>query len=147
MRFKQGKYIPHNSEKYVGNANDIVYRSSWEQKFMIYLDTNPSVLKWGSETVVVPYFYQVDNKWHRYFVDFVMTVKNSSGATVTYLVEIKPTKDTEAKMPKRITEKSKANYMKALLTKEKNEAKWKAATEFAQVNGMIFKVITEKELF
>lgn len=147
MRFKQGKYNPINHDKYVGDINDVVYRSSWEYKMMYYLDFNPAVLRWGSETVVVPYFYEVDQKWHRYFVDFVMTVRNSKGQEVTYLVEIKPKKDTEAKMPKKMTEKSKMNYTKALLTKEKNEAKWKAATEFATNNGMIFKVLTEDELF
>lgn len=147
MGFKQGKYIPKNPEKYMGDTSDIVYRSSWEYKFMNYLDFNPAVLKWGSETVVVPYFFELDQKMHRYFVDFIMSVRNSAGDIVTYLVEIKPKKDTIAKQPKRMTEKAKANYMKSIYTMEKNKAKWEAAKKFASENNMIFKVITEDELF
>lgn len=147
MAFKQGKFTPFNPQKYVGDVSDIVFRSSWEQKMCQWLDFNPAVLKWGSETVVIPYFYEIDNKWHRYFVDFIMTVKNSKGIEVTYLIEIKPKKDTVANKPKRMTEKAQMNYTRALLTKSKNEAKWKAATEYATQNGMTFKVITEDELF
>ena len=39
MSYK-GKYNPRNPEKYKGNPHNIIYRSLWERKFMVYCDTN-----------------------------------------------------------------------------------------------------------
>ena len=66
----KGRYRVQNPKKYRGNLSEVVYRSSWELKFMKWCDTNSSVLEWGSETTVIPYKSPVDNKIHRYFVDF-----------------------------------------------------------------------------
>ena len=38
-------------------------------------DLNPDVLKWGSEETVIPYVSPLDNKIHRYFVDFYIQVR------------------------------------------------------------------------
>ena len=51
----KGKYVPENKEKYKGDIRKITYRSSWERWIMQWLDRNPRVAKWGSETVVIPY--------------------------------------------------------------------------------------------
>ena len=54
MTYK-GKYIPKNPQKYKGNPSQIIYRSLWERKFMVYCDRNDKVIEWGSEEVIVPY--------------------------------------------------------------------------------------------
>ena len=69
MSYK-GKYRPTNKRKYKGDVNSIVYRSLWERKFMVYLDTNPDITEWGSEEIVIPYVSPLDGKRHRYFPDF-----------------------------------------------------------------------------
>ena len=84
----KGRYKVANPKKYKGDLTEVVYRSSWELKFMRWCDHNKNVLEWGSETTIIPYRSPVDSKLHRYFVD--LKVKYKSGKTV--LIEIKPEK-------------------------------------------------------
>jgi hypothetical protein len=49
-----GTYKPVNPKKYRGNPNQVVYRSLWERKLMVYCDNNDAVLEWGSEEVIIP---------------------------------------------------------------------------------------------
>jgi ABC-type phosphate transport system substrate-binding protein len=84
----RGIYNPINPQKYVGDITKIVYRSSYELRFMKWCDLNHNVLQWGSEEVVVPYISPVDNKTHRYFVDFFIKVKNREGMIKKYLIVI-----------------------------------------------------------
>ena len=72
----KGKYAPQNPEKYKGNAKNIIYRSMWELRFMKYCDSNPSILEWSSEEIVIPY-RSLDNKIHRYYPDFWIKYKNA----------------------------------------------------------------------
>eukprot|EP01047_Picozoa_sp_COSAG01_P106055 COSAG01_NODE_35203_length_535_cov_1.513761_1_plen_77_part_10 len=67
-KYRQGRYKPINREKYV-DSSDPVYRSSWELKFFKWADSNNRVLKWGSESIIVPYISPLDGRVHRYFVD------------------------------------------------------------------------------
>ena len=76
----KGRYRISNPSKYRGDIHDVIYRSSWELKFMKWCDTNSSVLEWGSETMIIPYKSPVDSKVHRYFVDFQIQIKEKTGA-------------------------------------------------------------------
>lgn len=139
----KGKYRVSNPSKYRGDIKDIVYRSSWELKFMKWCDTNPSVIEWGSETMIIPYKSPVDNKVHRYFVDFYIKIKNKDGNAVKYLIEIKPEKFTKPPIiPKRKTRK----FIEEVFQYGVNQAKWKSADEFCMDRGMKFLVLTEKDL-
>ena len=66
----RGRYIPKNPDKYRGDRSNIIYRSSWERKLMVYCDITEAVIEWGSEEVIIPYLSPVDNRIHRYFPDF-----------------------------------------------------------------------------
>ena len=137
MRYK-GKYTPRFPQKYKGNPSNVIYRSSWEYKFMVWADTSTSVAEWGSEEIVVPYISPVDGKRHRYFPDFYIKVKGKK-----YMVEVKPLYQTkEPKTQKRIDKK----YIREVVTYSVNRAKWKAAQKFCKANGWQFQIITEKEL-
>jgi hypothetical protein len=139
----KGRYRVLNPSKYKGNLSEIVYRSSWELKFMRWCDINASVLEWGSETVIIPYKSPVDNKFHRYFVDFYVKIKNKDNKIVKYLVEIKPEKFTKPpEVPKRQTKK----FILEVFQYGTNQAKWKAANEFCQDRGMKFLILTENDL-
>jgi hypothetical protein len=139
-----GRFTPKSPNKYKGDVTNIIWRSTWELRFLKYLDTNPAILEYGSEEVVVPFISPLDGKRHRYFVDFYFKVKTKEGLTKKYLVEVKPYSQTiEPKRPKRITE----SYMSSVYTYLVNQAKWKSAKEFAKNSGMEFIVLTEKELF
>jgi hypothetical protein len=146
-KYKQHRYIVKNKEKYVGDVDNVIYRSSWEQKCMIYFDMQPSVLEWSSEEVVIPYYWEIDQRMHRYYPDFYIKVKTQNNEIKQYILEIKPIKDTVVKQPKRMTEKAKKQYIENVLVVSKNKCKFEAAEKFCKEKGMIFKVLTEKELF
>ena len=88
----KGRYAPKNPIKYAGDPSKIIYRSLWERKFMVFCDTNPSVIKWASEEISIPYFSPIDNEYHQYYPDFTIKVKGKTNSIKTYLIEIKPEK-------------------------------------------------------
>lgn len=133
-----GKYKPKNPAKYKGDPSNVVFRSMWERYCFVWLDDNPTIVSWSSEETVIPYFYEVDKRYHRYFID----LKFTTTANETFIVEIKPHKETEP--PKR-PDKTK-RYLNEAMTFVKNQNKWKAAENFAKDNGWKFMIWTEKEL-
>jgi hypothetical protein len=137
--FHKRKYIPVFPEKYTGDTTNIIMRSSWETRFANWCDKNPNILKWSSEETIVPYRCPTDNLIHRYFVDFKITTSVGK----TYLVEVKPAAQTQ---PPVYPGKRTQRYLTESLTYMKNQAKWKAAHEYAKDRGWEFKIITEHEL-
>ena len=136
-----GRFVPTKPQKYLGNPTNIWYRSLWERRVMVHLDTNSSVLEWSSEEIVIPYLSPVDSRYHRYFPDFF--VRTTTGAII---LEVKPRAQSimpEKKDNKRVTKR----YLEEVMTYGINQAKWKAAIEYCEDRGWKFKVITEKELF
>ena len=142
MAYK-GRYNPVNPKKYKGNSHNIIYRSLWERKFMVYCDTNDKVLEWGSEEIIIPYISPWDSKVHRYFPDFYIKVKQSNGNLKKFIIEVKPKKQTRP--PKPVERKTK-RWIKEVRTFGINEAKWKHATKWCKDNDMEFKILTEEEL-
>ena len=142
MAYK-GKYKPSYPKKYKGDPTNIVYRSLWERKFMVYCDKNERILEWGSEELALPYRSPLDNRIHRYFPDFYIKVIENNGQIQKYLIEIKPKKQTiEPKVKKTKTK----GYIYEVTEWAKNQAKWKVAQEFCEDRRWKFKIITEDEL-
>jgi hypothetical protein len=143
MRYLQGKYKVRNVEKYMGDPTNVIYRSSWELKFLNWCDNNPSVVSFSSEEIVIPYKSPVDGKYHRYFVDFMIKIRTKDDITKTYLVEIKPKKQT---MPPEQKQRITKQYITEVVTWGINQAKWKAAAEYCLDRGWEFKILSEKDL-
>ena len=142
MAYK-GKYQPSFPRKYKGDPTNIIFRSLWERKFMVYCDKNANVLEWASEEIAIPYVSPVDHRSHRYFPDFYMKVKETDGAIKKYVIEVKPLKQcSPPKKPKRQTK----GYIREAFEYAKNQAKWKEAREWCADRQWEFKVVTEKEL-
>ena len=138
-----GKYYPSFPRKYKGDPTNIIYRSLWERKFMVYCDKNAKILEWGSEEIALPYISPHDSRVHRYFPDFYIKVQENTGKVKRYLIEVKPLKQTvKPKKPKRQTK----GYIREAFEYARNQAKWKAAREYCADRMWEFKVITEKEL-
>lgn len=109
----------HVSPKCVTPIN---YRSGWELKYALYLDTNASVVSYRYEPYAVEYVSNYrTGKRRKYFPDFELRM--SDGSLV--LVEIKPKRKL------------------SLLT---NIKKFAAAAAMCVLNGMTFQVVTEVEL-
>lgn len=142
-KYYQGKYTPKFPEKYTGDPTDIVYRSSWELRFMNWCDSESSIVKWSSECTIIPYRCGTDNKLHRYFVDFKIQVKSKDGSSKTFLVEIKPSTQTA---PPKYPGKRTKRYLNESMTFIKNQSKWDAAELYSKDRGWEFIIITEKQL-
>lgn len=141
--YKQGIYRPINPNKFLGKTNPI-YRSGWELKFFRWADTNPNILAWGSENIIIPYINPLDQKVHRYFVDNFIVFKDKDGNKQKLLIEIKPSKQTI--QPTVTKGKHKKTILYEQTTWITNQAKWLAAKEWAKKKSMEFVILTEKEL-
>jgi hypothetical protein len=142
-KYYQGKFRPRNPKKYKGDITNIVYRSSWELKFLNYCDKNESIIEYASEEIVIPYRSPIDNKIHRYFVDFYVKIKDKSGNIAKYLIEIKPKKQT---LPPKIPTRKTKYYINEVLEYVKNQAKWSSAENFCLDRQWKFLILTENEL-
>lgn len=144
---KPFKFVPKNKEKYVGDVSNIVMRSSWEKRFALWCDNNPSVIKWNSEGTPIQYWHSVDQKHRRYYIDFFIQIKVKDGSIKNMAIEIKPYGETiPPKVPKRKTPKTEQRYINECITYQRNQDKWKAAKEWCSNNGFEFIVMTENEL-
>ena len=143
MAYK-GKYIPINPKKYVGNSSQIIYRSLWERKLMVYCDRNDNIIEWGSEEVIVPYRSPWDGKMHRYFPDFYMKVKQTNGTYKKFIIEVKP--KAQCKEPTKTPKRKTRKWYKEVQTWGINQAKWKSATDYCENRGMEVKILTEDHL-
>ena len=142
MSYK-GRYSPSYPRKYKGNPSNIIYRSLWERKFMVYCDLNQNILEWGSEEIVIPYRSPIDNRVHRYFPDFYVKLKETTGKTKKYIIEVKPKKQTKPpSRPKRQTK----GYLREVYEYARNQAKWEAAVDYCKDRLYEFKIMTEDEL-
>lgn len=135
----QGYFIPTNPQKYVGtNVNIITYRSSWEKDLMFTCDLNPAVVQWAAEPFCIPYFDPVTQLKRQYWPDFLITYMKPDGTLVQEVVEIKPYKQC-------LLENAKSR--KAKMTVITNQAKWQAAQAFCDANGLVFRIMTERQLY
>ena len=139
----KSRFKPLHPSKYKGDPNNIICRSSWERKFCQWCDMNNSIISWASEEFSIPYVSPKDNRVHKYYPDYLIKVKEKNDMIKTYVVEVKPYKQTRPpKTPKRKTK----SYLTECVTYAVNQAKWKAAKEFCEDHRIEFKVVTEKEL-
>jgi TnsA endonuclease N terminal len=145
MRYgpKQGIFKPFNPHKYKGNPTNIIYRSSWELKFMVYLDKHPSIIWWQSEEKPIPYRDPNNGKIRRYFVDFIFQYRDINQNVKTMVVEIKPYHQTKQPVKKQRPTK---RYITELAEYVRNQAKWEATNKYCKEKGWEFKILTEYEL-
>jgi hypothetical protein len=136
-RWAQGTYQVINKDKYVGTRAPR-YRSGWEFGFMKFLDNNINILQWASEAVQIPYCHPLTGKQTIYVPDFLITYRTKNNTMRAELIEIKP------KSQSIIEEKMKSRDRAVVAI---NYAKWASAQKWCKQNGVIFRVLTESDLF
>lgn len=134
--FKQGFFKVRNPQKYIGNINNIVYRSGWEKRFMEFLDTSPKVKRWNSEDCIINYKSTLDGRIHRYFMDFYLEDIYDR----KYLIEVKPYAQTQPP----IRGKNLKTYTNACITFQRNLDKWRMAKKICDSKGINFRLLTER---
>jgi hypothetical protein len=138
LKFAQGIFTPKHPEKYVGNRLPYC-RSSWETTFCMFCDNNPAVQQWSSEPVKIPYRDPLTGKHTVYVPDFLISYIDRYQKKHVEMVEIKPANQ----MIKERVGKNPYNQAQFV----KNQAKWAAATQFCNQQGIKFRVINEMDLF
>lgn len=137
-RFARGKYAIANPEKYIGKKIP-VYRSSWEYHFMKFCDTHPSVQKWASEAISIPYRCPITGKHTVYVPDFFIQYIDKTGKMFVELIEVKPRNQTVLEK----VGKSRNNQIEYT----RNVAKWRAAQAWCKAQGIKFRVVNEQDIF
>jgi hypothetical protein len=138
VKFARGKFVMRNPAKYVGIKMPI-YRSSWEHKFMQFCDTNPSVQKWASEAIQIPYRDPLTGKNTVYVPDFFIQYVDKYGKMHVELIEIKPASQS-------ILERvGKNKYNQAQFVK--NQAKWESARNWCKQQGIVFRIVNENDIY
>ena len=162
-RYHQGVYYPRHPEKWVTKEN--IYRSSWEEKFMQYLDNNPNVIRCGSEPISVQYRNPIKNLEYcvknnldpkdprnfqiaNYWLDFWCEMKMGDGSVKKFFIEVKPHAETVAPKPLNESAKlrDKKKFNRQASTYLVNTYKWAAAKKFCQDRGCEFMIVTERTL-
>jgi hypothetical protein len=105
---------------------------------MRFCDSNDHILQWASESVRIPYRHPLTGKTTNYVPDFLITYRTRNNKVCAELIEIKPKKQSvlEAKMNDRDRAIVAINY-----------AKWDAAQKWCRKQGLVFRVITEDQIF
>ena len=147
----QGEYKPINASKYKGKW-PIYYRSSWEKRLCSFFDCNDNVIKWTSESIIVPYYNPITQRTHRYYPDFSVEYYDQDGVLIKEIIEVKPERDAaiaegRAAPPARGKRQSVEAYMRQMATHVKNTQKWDAAKVIATKMGYKFRVVSEKDMF
>lgn len=134
--------------------NPPYFRSSWEMRLMSYFDMNKNVVRWGSETLIIPYTSTVyimegrENTGRRYYVDFYVEMRTPNGIINKIAIEVKPKKERlPPNPPKKKSKKALENYNEAVKTYMTNQDKWRMAEMWCKANGMIFQVMDETNIF
>lgn len=161
----QGYYTVKNKEKYIGNSALVIYRSSWELAFCRWCDYSPSVIRWSSEPMKVPYYDRVSKleeckkygldpnnpvNWvvKNYNLDFWVEIDKQDGTTEKLFVEIKPSNKLVKPLPPSPNAPLKEQKKFVAAAKEYliNEAKFAALNAWAEKSGGKFFIFTEKTL-
>jgi len=134
-KFKQTKVLTEKYSGYKGKKQVIELLSSWEIKAVNYLEQLYKLKRidgWSSEESVFEYRYSLDNKVHRYYMDFTL-LKNDK----VIFVEVKPKAETiPPKRPKEFkTDKQQRYYHSKVQTYIKNQDKWNAVDEWCNTQN------------
>lgn len=133
-----GKYVPINPEKYIGNIDNITYRSSWEQYFNQYVDTSEHVLYWASEGIPIKYYHPFYKEIRTYYPDYFVVYVDKHNVEHREIIEIKP--ENQITLPKKASKNQRITHVI-------NLAKWSACKEFCANNNIEFRLCTEQQLF
>lgn len=105
-----------------GIAGECKFRSSWEEKYMKFLDADPTVSLWSYEKIIIEYVAnKTTGKIRKYYPDFYVEHKDGS----KILVEIKQSRKID-----QLAVKKKAA----------------AAEAWCKIHGAMYRILTEIEL-
>ena len=102
-------------------------------------DTHPSIQKWASEAISIPYRCPLTGRQTVYIPDFFIQYIDKNSKMHVELIEVKPQNQTLREK----VGKSKNNQIEYA----RNVAKWRAAQAWCKAQGIKFRVVNETDLF
>lgn len=146
---KKPSYVLRNPQKYIGDPDKVIARSTWETTAFEFCDNNPNILFWCSEEIKIPYIKpvltstgQMSSKLANYYPDLYVEYLTKDGQICKELIEIKPKKQTRASKARNYSTNLFENMAYTV-----NMAKWEAAKRWCTPRGITFFVLTEDSLF
>jgi hypothetical protein len=136
-KYAQGKYQVRNIEKYVGKKQP-TYRSSWETTFMVFCDNNPAIINWASEPFMIPYRNPFTGKNTIYVPDFFIVYVDKNSKQHAEVIEVKP--KTQISLEHAKSDRDRAASIL-------NAAKWTAAKAWCAQQGILFRIVTEEQIY
>ena len=110
---------------------------------MYYCDHTEKVVEWSSEEIAIPYRSPKDNRYHLYFPDFYMKVRNTNGSIQSYLVESEPKAQVEGPQSSSKEDQTIPNGGRDLCHQPSEMG---SSERILQGQLWQFKIITEREL-
>ena len=153
QKYKSGLYIPINKDKFIklNSQGGLYWRSGWEKKIFIYLDSNPNIIRCGAEFLGIPYMWirpedgDIKETEHLYYPDFYYDLRCPDGTIKHVIAEVKPYKEsTPPKLPEKYTHNQLKAFEYDMIQWNKNQCKWKYVIDYCDKKGFEFCVITEK---
>lgn len=131
-RYEQGYIYPKSIKKNLNPLEPVIYRSSYEKAFIIWLESCSKVKGWASESISITYWLP-DGSSHHYYPDFYVEYVNGD----KYIIEIKPSNQT-----------TQPKNREGWLWREwvKNNCKWQATLAWCKEHNMNFRIFTEKTI-
>jgi hypothetical protein len=152
-------------EKYIGNLDLIIYRSGWEKSFIRWCDFSPSIVKWSSEPISIPYYDRISKleeckkyglnpndpkNWviKNYHTDYWIEIDKGNGEIQKMFIEIKPSNKLKRPIPPDKNASLKEHRKFNIQAREYliNEAKFESMRAYAEKNNTKFYVFTEQTL-
>jgi len=128
-KYKQGIIKVTKEDGYIGSKDSIRIMSSFERvavNLLIKLYKAKRIKGWVSEETIIPYVYTVDQKSHRYFIDFTVILPDDS----VVLIEVKP--ESQLNPPKQPKKGLTESYKQATMDFLKNKDKWRATKKLCE---------------
>lgn len=141
-RAKKRKFMPQNPNKFVGDPGRCKADSSIEESWFLWFDQEPAVLEWAIEPFSIKYTF--DGKERDYYFDALATMRNRDKSQSTYVIEVKPSNKL---LPPTARKRKSKNFVMEVMEYRRNYAKWRYARIWAQNQGFVFGIATEKNEF
>lgn len=128
-------FTPEARSKYTGMLSNFRTRSSWELDFIERLELHPAVSGWNYEPFAILYVNPLwPDRVSKYTPDFWVECAGRDDQEMKVIVEIKPAKQVVLTP----THGENDRYRHIV-----NQAKWKAAREYADRHRAAFRILTE----
>lgn len=143
-RANEGKFVPKNLDKYIGDYTKIMYRSNLEYNAFIFCDNNPFVIRWGYEIIQIPYMKPQPNGSYApsiYKPDIYVEFMNVDKELKKVLLEVKPEKFINKSKSKKRKTAIVENYTYMI-----NMIKAEAAQKWCSTRGIEYRFALEKNI-